>query len=89
MAKQEVEFAKMLDAAATIAYLEQVIAGLRGGQVLVQEGNASVSLAVNSPIQMEIEADFDSEKQKCSFEVKLEWRLEGAPTREEMGRRER
>ncbi len=75
MAKQEVEFEKTLDTNDVIDYFEQVIAGLRGGQVLVQEAGDSVALEVKSPLKMEIEADFDSEKQKCSFELKLEWRL--------------
>ena len=50
---------------------------------------SSVSLEVKGPITMEIEADFDSDKQKCSFEVKLEWRLGEAQPRERGERSER
>ncbi len=89
MAKEEVEFEKTVEVDEAVAYLERVAAGLRGGKVLVEEGNSSVSLEVKGPITMEIEADFDSDKQKCSFEVKLEWRLGEAQPRERGERRER
>lgn len=84
MAKQEIEFEKAVEVDEVVAYLEQIVAGLRAGTVLVQEGESSVSLEVKTPITLEVEADFDSEKQKCSFEVKLQWRL-GEPAPRERG----
>jgi amphi-Trp domain-containing protein len=69
MGKKGISFKARLDQGKVIAYLEQLLDGLKSGTVYVQQGNEYVALSPANPIKIAVSASQKEGKEKISFEM--------------------
>jgi amphi-Trp domain-containing protein len=78
MSKKEVKLKGVMDCNQVIAYMEDLLAGLKNGKICVQQGEQFVTLCPEQMIEMEVQATVKKGKEK--FEMELTWRREEAPS---------
>lgn len=71
MSKKEVEFKGTMERGQVIAYLENLVAGLKKGTIWVQKGDDILNLAPAERVKMEVEAS--EKKDKGKFSLALSW----------------
>lgn len=76
MSKKEVKLKGVMDRNQVAAYLEDLLAGLKAGEVKVQQGEQFVTLHPQQMIDVEIEASVKKNKEK--IEMEFVWRKEEA-----------
>lgn len=72
--KDKVQFAGTVPAAEAAQYLESLAKGLRERTMLLESGDASVTLEVPDEVKIDIEVSADAEKGKSNIEVSLSLR---------------
>ncbi len=72
--KEKVEFAGTLSAAEAAQYLESLAKGMREHTMLVESGDASLTLQVPADVKVEIEVAADADKGKTDVEISISWR---------------
>ena len=73
-AKDKVEFAGTVSAQEAAQYLESLAKGLRERTMLLESGDASVTIEIPEDVKIEIEGTGDVEKGKSSIELTLTMR---------------
>lgn len=81
--KREISSSGTMELARAVGYIEELLANLRRGVLLVQDGDRSLELRPTSTVGLEVEAKQKDSKE--SFELKLSWRKERAKASEEAG----
>ena len=74
MGKQEISMEKTMTTKDVIAYLEQVVEGLKNGQLIVQKDDRI--LLLNPPAIMEVEVEAKQKKNKEKFSLELSWKTD-------------
>ncbi len=69
MGKKNLSFKARLDQGKVIAYLEQLLDGLKSGTVYVQQGDEYVALSPTKQMKIEVSASQKDEKEKLTFEL--------------------
>lgn len=77
MSKKEVKLKGVMGRDQVVAYLEDLLAGLKSGKICVQQGEEFVTLCPEQLINVEVQASVKKGKEK--FEMELVWRKEEAP----------
>jgi amphi-Trp domain-containing protein len=77
MSKKEVKLKGVMDRHQVAAYLENLLIGLKAGEIKVEQGGQLVTLHPEQIINVEIEASVKKDKEK--LEMELVWRKEEAP----------
>jgi amphi-Trp domain-containing protein len=72
--KEKVHFSGTVPVQEAAQYLESLAKGLRERSLLLESGDASVTLEVPAEIKIDIEVSGDAEKGKSSIELYLGWR---------------
>ncbi|TVM19822.1 amphi-Trp domain-containing protein [Oceanidesulfovibrio indonesiensis] len=78
MGKNKVKIDGTMDLAQVIAYLEDIIGGLKAGTVHVQLGQESVMLSPGNIVDCEIEVSQKKDKEKMTLE--LSWKKDESGT---------
>jgi amphi-Trp domain-containing protein len=78
--KDKVQFAGTVSAQEAAQYLESLARGLRERTMLLESGDASVTLEVPDDVKIDIEVSADAEKGKSSIEVSIGLRRREAET---------
>ncbi len=76
--KDKIAFSGTLSAAEDAQYLESLARGIRERSMLLESGDASISLQVPEDLKLEIEVESDASKGKSAIEVHMSWRLRPA-----------
>lgn len=74
MSKQTVKVKSEMERDQAVAYLEDLIAGMKAGKVSVQHEDQLVTLCPEGRIKVKVEASIKKGKEK--FELELSWRKE-------------
>ncbi len=74
MDAQLVEFQEVTTATNVAEFLEGLAQDLRAGKVRVDAGGASADFDVKGELELEVEAEYNSKKNKYSLEVSIDWR---------------
>lgn len=74
MSKKEVSLKGSMDVKSVITYMEDLVASMKAGTVVVQRGDEHVTLKPMSPVEVEIEAE--QKKGKETLLIELAWRTE-------------
>lgn len=69
--KDKVQFAGTVSAQEAAQYLESLAKGLRERTMLLESGDASVTIEVPDDVKIDIEVSVDSEKGKSSIDVSI------------------
>lgn len=72
--KREIHSSGTMELTQAVKYIEELLANLRRGAVLVQDGDRSLELRPTPTVGLEVEAKQKDSKE--SFELKLSWRKE-------------
>ncbi|MBD3170278.1 MAG: amphi-Trp domain-containing protein [candidate division Zixibacteria bacterium] len=72
MDKQKVSIEKAMALDEATGYLEELVKGFRSGQIMIEEGDKSISLTTPENVEVEVEAKVKKGKEKFSFE--LSWK---------------
>ena len=72
--KEKVQFAGTVSAQEAAQYLESLAKGIRERTMLLESGDASLSIDVPDDVKIEIEASSDAEKGKATIDVSLSMR---------------
>ncbi|MES9995695.1 amphi-Trp domain-containing protein [Desulfovibrio aminophilus] len=79
--KCKVSIDQYVEVKQVVAYLEDLVRGLKAGSIMVQHGEESVVLTPPDMVEMEVEAK--QKKDKSKFALELSWRAAPAAAREE------
>lgn len=69
--KDKVHFTGVVSAQEAAQYLESLAKGLRERTVLLESGDASVTIEVPDEVKIEIEGSADAEKGKSAIEISI------------------
>jgi amphi-Trp domain-containing protein len=78
--KDKVQFSGTVPAQEAAQYLESLAKGIRERTMLLESGDASVTIEVPDEVKIEIDVSSDAEKGKSSVDVSLGFRRRGAET---------
>ncbi len=78
--KDKVQFTGTVPAQEAAQYLESLAKGLRERSMLLESGDASITIAVPDDVKIEIDASADSDKGKSTVDVSLSFRRREAET---------
>jgi amphi-Trp domain-containing protein len=78
--KDKVQFAGTVSAQEAAQYLESLAKGLRERTMLLESGDASLTIEIPDDVKIEIEGSGDAEKGKASIELTLSMRRHEADT---------
>ncbi|MCM0756435.1 amphi-Trp domain-containing protein [Desulfovibrio aminophilus] len=78
--KCKVSIDQYVEVKQVVAYLEDLVKGLKAGSIMVQHGEESVVLTLPDMVEMEIEAK--QKKDKSKFVLELSWRAAPAVAKE-------
>jgi amphi-Trp domain-containing protein len=78
--KDKVQFAGTVSAQEAAQYLESLAKGLRERTMLLESGDASVTIEVPDDVKIDIDVSNDAEKGKSSIEVSIGLRRRQAET---------
>ncbi len=78
--KDKVQFAGTVPAQEAAQYLESLAKGLRERSMLLESGDASLTIAVPDDVKIEIDASTDADKGKSTVDVSLSFRRREAET---------
>ena len=79
--KREISSKGTMELSRAISYIEDLLANLRRGVLVVQDGDTSVELRPSPTVGLEVEAKKKDSKE--SFELKLAWKKEATEANEE------
>ncbi len=72
--KDKVKFSGTVSPQEAAQYLESIAKGLREGTMLLESGDASLSIDISDDVKIEIQGSGDAEKGKSSIELTLTMR---------------
>jgi len=78
--KDKVQFAGSVPAQEAAQYLESLAKGLRERTILLESGDASVTVEVPDEVKIEIDVSADAEKGKSTIEISIGLRRREADT---------
>jgi len=78
--KDKVQFAGTVPAQEAAQYLESLAKGLRERSMLLESGDASVTIAIPDDVKIAIDVSADAEKGKSTVDVSLSFRRREAET---------
>lgn len=79
--KDKVQFSGTVPVQEAAQYLESLAKGLRERSMLLESGDASVTIAIPDDVKIEIEVAADSEKGKSTVDLSLSFRRREAETK--------
>ncbi len=78
--KDKVQFEGTVSAQEAAQYLESLAKGLRERTMLLESGDASITIVVPDDVKIEIDASADAEKGKSAVDVSISFRRREAET---------
>ena len=67
------KYEAQLDRGDAAAYMEALAQALRGGELTIESGNRSLTVALGPALRFELEAEHDEGKGTTSVEIELTW----------------
>jgi amphi-Trp domain-containing protein len=74
MSKEKIEFSGGISTDDAASYLESLAAALRKRTVLLESGDASVTVAVGEHVKVGLEVSADAGKGKSNIDISMSWR---------------